>query len=411
VTVHVAGAGLAGLAAAWQAARAGHCVVVHEAAGGAGGRCRSIDVGGLGRPIDNGTHVLLGANRTALDFLEATAGPRALREAAARDLPFMDLESGARWTVEVSGGGLRALSGCGGVRVPARILGGMLGLLPRGTVAETYGALGPAYARLIAPLALAIFNRPPGEVEAAALAPVLHRLARGGRGALRPHLPRGNLGPAWVAPILASLASQGVELSTRDPLRAIAAEGGYVRSATFGSGAVTLGDGDALILALPPWALGLLPPGIRPPSFETGAVVCAHFAVPGLRHFPDGAAMMGLTGGTAQWLARTGETLSVTVSAARDLVGLASEDIAARLWRDAASALGMAVGMAVASPPPFRVIKERRATASLRHRFGPGSAIARLYFAGGWTRAPAPDTIETAVLSGIDAAGCLAPAV
>ncbi len=407
MTVHVAGAGLAGLAAAWQAARAGHRVVVHEAAGGAGGRCRSFDAAGLGCLIDNGTHVLLGANRTARDFLEAAAGPDALRPAAKRGLPFMDLESGARWSVDVAGGGLRALIGCGGVRVPARIVGGMFGLLPRGTVAETYGTVGPAYARLIAPLALAVFNRPPGEIEAAALAPVLRRLAGGGRGALRPHLPRGNLGPAWIAPILAALASFGTELRTHDPLTAIEAEGGCVRAAAFASGAVPFGDGDALILALPPWALGLLPPGIRPPSFETGAVVCAHFAFPGLRRLPDGAAMMGLTGGTAQWLACTGEMLSVTVSAARDLVGLGAEDIAARLWRDAASALGLEV----AKPPPFRVIKERRATASLHHRFGPGSAIARLYFAGGWTRAPAPDTIETAVRSGIDAAGCLAPAV
>jgi hydroxysqualene dehydroxylase len=40
-TVHVIGAGLAGLAAAVRLAARGTSVVVHEAAGQAGGRCRS----------------------------------------------------------------------------------------------------------------------------------------------------------------------------------------------------------------------------------------------------------------------------------------------------------------------------------------------------------------------------------
>jgi len=84
VTVHVAGAGLAGLAAALTAARAGHQVVVHEAAGLAGGRCRSFFDPTLGRVIDNGTHVVLGANRAALGFLGAMGGGEAMVPAASR---------------------------------------------------------------------------------------------------------------------------------------------------------------------------------------------------------------------------------------------------------------------------------------------------------------------------------------
>ena len=64
--VHVVGAGLAGLAAAVRLAGRGANVVVHEAAGGAGGRCRSYHDPLLDMVIDNGNHLLLSGNHAAL---------------------------------------------------------------------------------------------------------------------------------------------------------------------------------------------------------------------------------------------------------------------------------------------------------------------------------------------------------
>ena len=58
-TVHVVGAGLAGLAAAVRLASRGAHVAVHEAAGQAGGRCRSYHDPALDMVIDNGNHLLL----------------------------------------------------------------------------------------------------------------------------------------------------------------------------------------------------------------------------------------------------------------------------------------------------------------------------------------------------------------
>ncbi|MGD0026183.1 MAG: NAD(P)-binding protein, partial [Xanthobacteraceae bacterium] len=61
-TVHIIGAGLAGLSAALRlSARGerGERVVVHEATAFAGGRCRSYHDAALGMVIDNGNHLLL----------------------------------------------------------------------------------------------------------------------------------------------------------------------------------------------------------------------------------------------------------------------------------------------------------------------------------------------------------------
>ena len=68
-TVHIIGAGLAGLSAALKLSAQGKSVVVHEATAFAGGRCRSYHDASVGMVIDNGNHLLLSGNRAALDYL------------------------------------------------------------------------------------------------------------------------------------------------------------------------------------------------------------------------------------------------------------------------------------------------------------------------------------------------------
>src|SRR5262249_56894048 len=105
-TVHVVGAGLAGLAAAVRLAARGTAVVVHEAAGVAGGRCRSYHDPLLDMVIDNGNHLLLSGNHAALSYLEAIGSKRGLAGPTAADFAFVDLASGERWTLPIHSGPL-----------------------------------------------------------------------------------------------------------------------------------------------------------------------------------------------------------------------------------------------------------------------------------------------------------------
>jgi len=70
-TVHIIGAGLAGLAAAVKLAPSQAKVVVHEATAYPGGRCRSYLDRTIGMTIDNGNHLVLSGNRSVLGFAEA----------------------------------------------------------------------------------------------------------------------------------------------------------------------------------------------------------------------------------------------------------------------------------------------------------------------------------------------------
>ena len=70
-TVHIIGAGLAGLAAAVRLTGRGVPVTLHEAANHAGGRCRTYHDPALGMTIDNGNHLVLSGNRATMDFVAA----------------------------------------------------------------------------------------------------------------------------------------------------------------------------------------------------------------------------------------------------------------------------------------------------------------------------------------------------
>lgn len=383
-TLHVIGAGLAGLACAVAAAKAGVKVALHEAAPQAGGRCRSFRDEKLDRLIDNGTHLMIGANRNALAFAAAIGGHEALRRGEPV-YPFLDLTSGERWVLAPG-------RNPAGLIETAHALG-----LPWVPAAETVAVrLGPApsFKRLWKPLCEAALNTAPEDASARLFARTMRSAMLGGPEALAPwHFPSG-LSAAFAAPALATLAVHGAEIRLRHRLMAI--DG---RDLVFEDKAVRVTDDDRVVLAVPPWALADLLPGIPVPPTRT--IVNAHYLVDTA---PE-TDMLGLVGGTAHWLFRRGDMISVTVSAADALAEQPPEAIASILWRDAARALGVPPEPI----PPVRVLKERRATMAhtpdaLKKRPGPVTRIPWLWLAGDWLQSSWPCTIESAVTSGLDAA-------
>src|SRR5439155_1329418 len=102
--IHVVGAGLAGLAAALRIGDAGANVVVHEAAGQAGGRCRSYVDNALGIKIDNGNHLVLSGNHATLRYLARIGAADRLTGPAEAEFPFVDLAQKQRWLLKPNSG-------------------------------------------------------------------------------------------------------------------------------------------------------------------------------------------------------------------------------------------------------------------------------------------------------------------
>ena len=97
--VHVIGAGVAGLACAVRLVQSGRRVALYEAARHAGGRCRSFFDPALERTIDNGNHLLLGANQATFAYLDTVGARDSLASGPDISFPFVDLRTGARWAV------------------------------------------------------------------------------------------------------------------------------------------------------------------------------------------------------------------------------------------------------------------------------------------------------------------------
>lgn len=403
--VHVIGAGLAGLSAAVRIARGDNTeVVIHEAAKHAGGRCRSFFEPVLGAIIDNGAHLMLNGNRELWSYLKLIGAESEVRVAERAAYPFLDVKTGAQWTLDLGRGeGWIALArslmnrshGLGVIRMARDLRALKNGR--HGTVAEAL-AHSPLYPTFWEPFALAVLNTEPQEGSAKLLYSVLQETVLQGGGRARPLLTRQGLSAALVDPALSALERAGGRVHLGRRVRSMSFEGQRVRGIKHTGGSEVFGDGDQVVLAVPPSVAMDLLAGLTVPS-ESRAILNVHYCLP---DGTDAPAMCGLVNARAQWVFVRGNVASVTVSAADGWMDRDADAIAAELWPDVARVLGFNEDHTM---PVFRVIKERRATfaqtsQSLAHRPGARTSYDNLFLAGDWTDTGLPATIEGAVKSG-----------
>ncbi len=402
--VHVIGAGLAGLAAALDLAEAGIAVTVHEAGPAAGGRCRSYFDRELGVRLDNGNHLLLSGNTATWRFLDRVGSRGTMGGPGRPFFPFVDVVTGERWAVQPNPGRLPWWVLSRGRRVPGTRAWNYAALLrlrragPETTVDQALPR-GTLRTRLLDPFAIAALNTRTEEASARLLGAVVEESLALGGGACVPSFPRDGLSESFVEPALARLGALGAEIRF----------GSRVARLGFGNERVTaldgtaLGDDEAVILAVPAPAAAILVPSLTVPNrFET--IVNVHYRV----EVSGGeAGFVGLVGGLAEWAFAKPGVASVTISAANRLAELSNEAIAQQCWGEVATAF------ALHEPtPPFRVLREKRATFAAtpdqeQRRPAARTLVQNLVLAGDWTRTGLPATIEGAIRSGNKAATLL----
>lgn len=403
---HVIGAGLAGLGASIALARDGYAVTLSEATPQAGGRCRSYYDPQLGLMIDNGNHLVLSGNDAVMRYLATIGATQALVGPNSARFAFVDLADDCRWTIAPNGGPIPWWVAAPGRRVPGTrirdylVVAKLLRAAPEARVGDIIETKNPLWQRLLEPFLVAALNTRAAEGSARLAGAVIREtLARGGN-AYRPRIATPTLAAAFVEPALSWLANHGACVRMGRRLRAIGRKDGRVVSLDFADGTEAVAPDEPVILAVPSWSASALLPGLAVPVAHE-AIVNAHF-----RHAPppDAEMMIGVIGGTAEWIFAFPDRLSVTISAAGALLGEDREALAAKIWNDVAKAYRLTSGL-----PAWQIVAEKRATFAAtpeQDRLRPGAVTAwrNLLLAGDWTQTGFPATIEGAIRSGETAA-------
>ena len=403
---YVIGAGLAGLSAAVALARRGAAVEVMEATQQPGGRCRSWFDDQLGDVIDNGNHLILSGNVATFSYLDTIGAANRLSGPSEARFAFCDVQSNRRWTVSLGRGHMPLWLFAPSRRVPDTSLRDYLRFAPllsgnRGrAVNEVVRCEGPVWGKLLRPLLLAALNMAPELADAGLASAVLREtVARGGAASL-PRIASPNLAAAFIEPAVGFLRLRRVPVRLGERLRAIEKQNSAASSLVFGDARLSLSAGDRVILAVPPAVAAELLPGIPAPD-QCSAIVNGHFRASAPAGSP---AIVGLLGGTAEWVFSFANRISVTVSGADAIVDRDRGDLARALWRDVATAHHLSSEL-----PQWQIVKEKRAT----FRATPDQAAKRsdthtllqnVFVAGDWTATGLPATIESAVRSGQKAA-------
>jgi hydroxysqualene dehydroxylase len=404
-TVHIVGAGVAGLAAAVKLVQAQMKVVVHEATAYPGGRCRSYFDRAIGMTIDNGNHLVLSGNHSVLGFADAIGSAAGLVGPDKADFQFADRESGERWTLRINDG-LPWWILDRSRRVPKTRLREYLRLarlvltkddVPVATAIECSG---PLYQRLVHPLLLAALNIEPREGSAALAAAVVRETLMKGGKACRPLIARDGLGPVLIEPAIRHLREREVDVRLEHELRELRFSGESVAELDFGGDTVVLGQDDTVVLAVPTHAAVALVPGLSAPQGYR-AIANAHFKVEVPANTPP---ILGVINATTEWIFAFPGRLSVTISNADRLMDVPRAMLAQSIWQDVSRLSGVAGDM-----PPWQIVRERRATFAATpgenaKRPPPRTKWCNLVLAGDWTATGLPATLEGAARSGHRAA-------
>ena len=402
----VIGGGLAGLSAATLLASKGVFVELIEGANQAGGRCRSYFDPQLGQTIDNGNHLVLSGNHGVRDYLKRIGARGNLAGPDKAVFEFMDVSTGEHWHLAPNEGLFPWWITSSGRRVPgtgARDYFSIAKLMfagPKQKISEVISCKGVLWEKLLRPFLLAALNTAPEESSAQLAGHIVREtLAKGGH-ACHPRIATPTLAAAFIDPALAYIQKQGGNIRLGQRVRNIVYGEGAVHALELPEATLPVTSSDIVILAVPPWVASELVTGLTVPD-DFRAIVNAHFKI---APKPGAPAMVGVLGGTAEWVFAFEDRISVTVSGADALVDKDREELARLLWADVAKVHGLGADL-----PSWQIVKEKRATfaatpAQDAKRPKARTAWQNLFLAGDWTDTGLPATIEGALRSGHKAA-------
>jgi squalene-associated FAD-dependent desaturase len=435
----VVGGGFAGLSAAAALAEAGRRVLVVDARSQLGGRATAFRDRQTGELVDNGQHVLFGCYHQTFQFLERVGAMDRVRVQPSLEVPFIDRT------------GRRSVLRCPKVPSPFHLLAGVLGwdgipwldrlsvlklaaplrrarrqlektgsvtVNPDSTVSQWLSAHGQRQQLqewLWEPLAIAALNQSPSIASAAPFVRVLAQMFGPDPQDSALVLPVRPLHEMYAEPARSFIESRGGEVRVT-ALSRVVVENGHV------SGVDVRGERihtKCVISAVPWFDFPRLFAPTPPPELMAAVSAAAQMGSMPIvtvnlwydRRVMD-EAFVGLPGREMHWVfdkriafGTDASHLSLVSSGATRLTTMNSEELTALATAEVSEAMPASRAARLLRAT---VVREKRATFSL----APGepmrpttmTPVKGLYLAGDWIETGLPGTIESAVVSGHQAA-------
>ena len=432
--VVIIGAGFAGLSAAAMLAEHGVQVLVLEARGRLGGRATAFRDRETGERVDNGQHVLFGCYTETLRFLRRISASDSVRIQPTLRVPFVD-ENGRRTELSCPAAlppPLHLLAGV--LRWPAvpfaarvsalRLAPALMGRGSAGTPAASgqtvtdwlraHGQHDALVRALWEPLAVAALNQPVDSARAEPFRVVLSRMFSRDPLAASIVLPNVPLDQMYAEPAQRFIESRGGQVRI-NALARIVMQGGRVTGVEIRGERLPA----STVISTVPWhalksALLSPPPLLAEISEEASRMGSMPIVTANLWYdrVVTSDEFVGLIGRTTQWIfdkrrvfGETASHLSLVTSAAEAVAPLSSQELIAIAERDVRDALPAARGAKLVRAT---VVREKQATFSLAAGQPPRPStttpVQGLFLAGDWIDTGLPSTIESAVVSGHQAA-------
>lgn len=414
----IIGGGLSGLAAAVDLASKNYQVTILEASPKPGGKAYSYFDQHLQATVDNGQHIIMGCYNATLDFIHTINAADRFLYQDALNMHTVN-RNGKRFALHAAGtlypiNLAVALFNYGALSFTEQLQAVWLllksvwsqpedctldaWLLKNNQSANTIRALWEF-------LAVGALNTSMHIANAGLFIKILRRIFLHGNFASTIILPKQNLSDSFITPAVEFITARNGKVITSARVTRIVESNNSIQSVHTQTDSYS--GFDFVICTVPAHAIEKiegLPQAIGNPdlTISYSSILTVHIK-------NTSAALTrpfyGLIGSPVNWVFNHGTILTTVSSDADALVQKSDEEILELVNTELAQYLSVNTGKHKA----VRIIREKRATfvpntENLTKRIAPKTPIANLYMAGDWINTGLPATIESAVLSGKEAA-------
>jgi len=413
-SIHIIGAGLAGLSCAVHLLKKKNIkITLYEASSLFGGRCRSYNERDFNCLLDNGNHLIIKAYKNTFNYLKKIDANKELISNNKTFYPFVDIKKSEVWNVKPYSFVLPWWIFFNSYR-PANI--STLDFIrsfrlffakKNQTVSNLIKKDSLIYKRFWKPFTIAVLNTHPNEASAKLLCRVIIKTLFFSINPLKPFIVKKSLNDSLIKPAIKKILDQGGNIKSNTRLKKIIFKDNFAEQIVFNKNSIKIDKNESVILAVTPNVVSKILPNIETPK-KTNCILNVHFKL-NQKHkkikLPNNSFFIGVVGGVVDWIFKKENILSITISTANYLNDLNNDKISKIVWEDVKKIFNLHR----VKRPKYKIIREKMATfvqspEEIFKKPKMHTKYKNIFLAGDWIDTGLPATIEGAITSGYNVA-------